>query len=158
VKKLDPDYFEEVDLNNPNRLMRAIEVCLLSGKKYSELRRSDTLKRDFEIIKIGLNTKREHLFQRINQRVDKMMEQGLLQEVKQVSKYRNYNSLNTVGYKELFLYIDGKVNLGWAVEKIKTNSRRYAKRQLTWFKKDDSIEWFEPDEIKKIIEFVVRSL
>ncbi len=157
VKRLDPDYFETVDQNNPSRLMRAIEVCRIMGMPFSKLRKSETQKRDFNILKAGLNTDREILFNRINTRVDIMMEAGLLDEVKKVYKFKDLNSLNTVGYKELFQYLDGKESLEWAVGKIKTNTRRYAKRQMTWFNKDRDIKWFRPNELDEIIEFVVLS-
>lgn len=156
LKELDPDYFSEVDLNNPKRLMRAIEVCMLTGKKYSELRKKESPERDFEIIKIGLNTEREKLFDRINRRVDKMIEVGLINEVKSLEKYRHLNALNTVGYKEIFAFLDGIYSREEAIEKIKTNTRRYAKRQLTWFKRDEEISWFEPEEGRRIIDFILQ--
>ncbi len=158
LKQLDPEYYKIVDLNNPNRIMRALEVCLKTGKTYTSLRNNKPKKRDFEIIKIGLNRLREELFEIIENRVDKMIEQGLLDEVKGLLKYKNLNALNTVGYKEIFDYFDGNCTLDQAIEKIKTNTRRYAKRQLTWFKKDKSIHWFHPDEKEKIVEFVKNSL
>ncbi|MCD4790839.1 MAG: tRNA (adenosine(37)-N6)-dimethylallyltransferase MiaA [Bacteroidales bacterium] len=158
LKQLDLEYYDVVDLNNPNRIMRALEVCLKTGKTYTSLRNNKPKKRDFEIIKIGLNRPREELFEIIENRVDKMIEQGLLDEVKGLWKYKNLNALNTVGYKEIFDYFDGNCTLDQAIEKIKTNTRRYAKRQLTWFKKDNSIHWFHPDEKEKIVEFVKNSL
>lgn len=158
LKQLDLEYYDVVDLNNPNRIMRALEVCLKTGKTYTSLRNNKPKKRDFEIIKIGLNRPREELFEIIENRVDKMIEQGLLDEVKGLWKYKNLNALNTVGYKEIFDYFDGNCTLDQAIEKIKTNTRRYAKRQLTWFKKDKSIHWFHPDEKEKIVEFVKNSL
>ena len=158
LEQLDPEYYKIVDLNNPNRIMRALEVCLKTGKTYTSLRNNKPKKRDFEIIKIGLNRPREELFEIIENRVDKMIEQGLPDEVKGLWKYKNLNALNTVGYKEIFDYFDGNCTLDQAIEKIKTNTRRYAKRQLTWFKKDKSIHWFHPDEKEKIVEFVKNSL
>jgi len=140
---LDPEYYLQVDLSNPNRVMRAIEVCLVTGRKYSEQRTSPVREREFEIIKTGLNTDREDLFRRIEERVDRMMEAGLLEEVRSLIQYRHLNALNTVGYKELFNYLDGIWTLPESIEKIKTNTRRYAKRQLTWFKRDESIEWIK---------------
>ena len=154
VKRLDPDFYEVVDRNNPNRMMRAIEVCRIMGMPYSKLRKSETRQRDFNILKIGLNTNRERLFDSINLRVDKMIHAGLLDEAKRVYQFREFNSLNTVGYKELFMYLDGKESLEWAIEKVKTNTRRYAKRQLTWFNNDKDIRWFEPDQINQIIEII----
>ncbi|MBC8490282.1 MAG: tRNA (adenosine(37)-N6)-dimethylallyltransferase MiaA [Bacteroidetes bacterium] len=158
LEQLDPEYYKIVDLNNPNRIMRALEVCLKTGKTYTSLRNNKPKKRDFEIIKIGLNRPREELFEIIENRVDKMIEQGLPDEVKGLWKYKNLNALNTVGYKEIFDYFDGNCTHDQAIEKIKTNTRRYAKRQLTWFKKDKSIHWFHPDEKEKIVEFVKNSL
>jgi len=158
LKQLDPEYYDIVDLNNPNRIMRALEVCLKTGKTYTSLRNNKPKKRDFEIIKIGLNRPRKELFEIIENRVDKMIEQGLLDEVKGLLKYKNLNALNTVGYKEIFDYFDGNCILDQAIEKIKTNTRRYAKRQLTWFKKDNSIHWFHPEENEKIVEFVKKRL
>ncbi len=153
LKKLDPEYYSIVDISNPNRLMRAIEVCLFTGKTFTSLRNNIPKNREFEIIKIGLNRNREKLFNIINSRVDKMINTGLIDEVKSLTKYRNFNALNTVGYKEIFEYLDKKITLKQAIENIKTNTRRYAKRQITWFKKDESIKWFHPDELQKIIEF-----
>jgi tRNA dimethylallyltransferase len=154
LKILDPVYYDEVDLQNPKRLMRAIEVCLLTGKKYSDLRLNKPEKRDFDIIKIGLNMPRKDLFSRIELRTEHMLEKGWLEEVKSVFSYKYLNSLNTVGYKELFKYLEGEWTLDFAVEKIKTNTRRYAKRQLTWFKRDSSITWFHPDYVEKIINYI----
>jgi tRNA dimethylallyltransferase len=154
LQELDPEYYEIVDLNNPNRLLRALEVCMQTGQTYSSLRMNTTKSRPFNIIKIGLNTDRDLLFKRIGERVDKMMEKGLLEEVKSLLPLREYNALNTVGYKELFAYFDGDVSLKQAIENIKTNTRRYAKRQLTWFKRDQEIRWFEADELEEVLAFV----
>ncbi len=153
LKKLDPEYYSIVDISNPNRLMRAIEVNLITGKTFTSLRNNILKNREFEIIKIGLNRNREKLFNIINSRVDKMINTGLIDEVKDLTKYRNFNALNTVGYKEIFEYLDKKITLKQAIQNIKTNTRRYAKRQLTWFKKDESIKWFHPDDLQNIIEF-----
>ena len=158
LKVLDPVYFEQVDLQNPKRLMRAIEVCLQTGKCYSELRKNNPVKRNFDIIKIGLNLPREELFKRINIRTDLMMNNGWLQEAEQVLPLRELNSLNTVGFKELFHYLSEEWPLELAIEKIKTNTRRYAKRQLTWFKKDESIHWFLPSETGKIIKYLKQEI
>jgi len=152
--KLDPEYHSTVDLANPNRILRALEVCITTGKKYSDLRKQPSRKRDFNIIKIGLERDREELFERINQRVDKMMEKGLLEEAKHLSDHKDLNALNTVGYKELFAYLDNKCSLEEAIEKIKTNSRRYSKRQLTWFKKDPEYRWFHPDEFELVVDYI----
>lgn len=154
LKDLDPEYYAVVDLKNPNRVMRAVEVCLQTGMTYTSLRKNTGKARPFQIIKIGLNMQREALFERIGARVDKMMQDGLLDEVRELLPYRDHNALNTVGYKELFLYLDGMVTLEDAIEKIKTNTRRYAKRQLTWFKRDEEMNWFEPHEFDKVLVFL----
>lgn len=154
LKNLDPEYYALVDRQNHNRLMRAIEVCLQTGQKYSELRLNKPQKRDFNILKIGLQLPREILFENINRRTETMMENGWLEEAKKVLPFRKQNALNTVGYKELFAYLDGKLTLEEAVEKIKTNTRRYAKRQLTWFRKDREIRWFPPEDVEVILQFV----
>ncbi len=154
LQQLDPEFYEQVDKKNPKRLMRALEVCLQTGRKYSEMRQNTPQMRDFRILKIGLNLPREQLYDRINQRTDLMMESGWLEEAKSVSSFRHLNALNTVGYKELFAYFDGKLTLEEAIEKIKTNTRRYAKRQLTWFRKDKDIHWFPPEEEKVIFQYV----
>jgi tRNA dimethylallyltransferase len=152
----DPDYYKIVDLNNPQRIIRALEVCLSTGKPYSQLRlqKEDNHARPFEIIKIGLNLDRTLLYQRINQRVDQMMEQGLLEEVKALYSYKNYNALQTVGYQELFGYLDKRHTLEEAVNLIKRNTRRYAKRQLTWFTKQPDIKWFSPNDFEAIINYI----
>jgi len=154
LKSLDAVYYGTVDLNNAKRLMRAIEVCLITGKPYSAIRQGKSVVRSFNIVKIGLMMERAHLYERINKRVDLMMEAGLLEEVKSVERYRENNALKTVGYRELFLYLDGKYTLSEAVEKIKVNSRRYAKRQLSWFKKDGEISWFEPNNWEQILDYL----
>jgi tRNA dimethylallyltransferase len=154
LQELDADYFEQVDRHNPKRLMRAIEVCLQTGKKYSDLRRNKPATRDFNILKIGLSLPRQQLFERISRRTDEMLAAGWIEEARRVWPYRHTNALNTVGYKELFAYFDGKMTLEETVEKIKTNTRRYAKRQLTWFKRDTEIHWFSPTEPDKIVNFV----
>ncbi len=151
---LDPQYFMAVDKENPKRLIRAIEVCLTTGKKYSDLRKNISKPRQFNMIKIGLNRERNDLFEIINQRVDKMIENGLVDEVRSLYSYKHLNALNTVGYKEIFDYLDGKHDLERAIENIKTNTRRYAKRQLVWFKKDLTIKWFHPDDTEEIISFI----
>ncbi len=157
LQMLDPEYYEMVDLSNPNRVLRAIEICLLTGKTYTSLRRKTGKKRNFRVIKIGLNMERDELFARINRRVDNMMEQGLLKEVRMLHKYKGENALNTVGYKELFDYIEEKISLEDAVTNIKTNTRRYAKRQLTWFKRDKKIQWFHPDNYEGIVSYIENS-
>jgi tRNA dimethylallyltransferase len=152
--ELDPEYYRIADLNNPKRLLHAVEICLMSGKTFSSFRKNKIQKRDFRILKIGINQDRIVLYERINQRVDRMMDAGLLEEVKSVYEYRNLNSLNTVGYKELFAYLEGHCSLDEAVEKIKGNSRKYARKQLTWYRRDPDITWFEPDQIEQIISYL----
>ncbi len=154
LQKLDPEYFDEVDKNNPKRLMRAIEVCETSGKKYSELRKSKPKQRPFNIIKIGLEMPREELFERIHQRTDQMISDGLIDEVKSLRDFQSLNALNTVGYKEIFRYLDKDVSLDQAIKDIKTNTRRYAKRQMTWFKKDRQIQWFHPKDRDSIMDYI----
>ena len=154
LKQLDPAYYKEVDTLNPKRLLRAIEVTLTTGVPYSSLRTNQPQKRPFRMIQIGLNTDRKELYERINSRVDEMMEAGLEQEARDLYPSRNLNALNTVGYKELFAYFEGTCILDQAIEKIKTNTRRYAKRQLTWFKKDPEIIWFEPSQLVEIQNYV----
>ena len=151
---LDPEYFEKVDKNNPKRLMRALEVCITTGWKYSELRKNAPKQRNFQIIKIGLNCEREILFKRIESRVNEMIENGLVEEAGSLIQYRNLNALNTVGYKEIFKYLDGSISLDQAITDIKTNTRRYAKRQLVWFKKDPEIRWFHPEGLKEILNWL----
>ncbi|HEY9115883.1 MAG TPA: tRNA (adenosine(37)-N6)-dimethylallyltransferase MiaA [Bacteroidales bacterium] len=158
LKKIDPEYFTVVDINNPVRLMRAIEVCMQTGKKYSELRLNIKKQRDFKIIKIALEVPRAVLIQRINQRTDDMIASGWIDEAKSVLQFKHLNPLNTVGYKELFKFIEGEWTLEEAVEKIKTNTRRYAKRQMTWFKKDNDYKWFSPDDEVGIIQFINEKL
>ena len=145
LKLADPVYFATVDLSNPQRIIRALEVFEGTGKPFSSYRTAKTIKRPFQIIKIGLNLPRELLYQRINSRVDVMVEQGLVQEVQNLLPYKHLNALNTVGYSEIFDYLDGKTNFNAAVELIKQNTRHFAKRQLTWFGKDKEIHWFEAD-------------
>ena len=151
LKAIDPEYYSIVDHNNPKRLLRALEVCLQTGEKYSKLRKNKDSQRPFNIIKVGLEVPREILNERINKRADEMIRLGWIQEAESVIRYKDYNALNTVGFKELFNYLEGKWTLEHAVEKIKTNTRRYAKRQMTWFRKDTDITWFSPGNIKTII-------
>ena len=155
LKRLDPEYYEIVDRQNPRRVVHALEICTMTGQTYTSFRRREKRKRPFRIIKIGLNRKREELYDRINQRVDEMMANGLLEEVKVMYPKRSLNALNTVGYKELFDFLDGRWTLEEAVERIKGNTRRYARKQLTWYKKDDQIRWFHPDEKTTIIDYII---
>lgn len=154
LQDLDPEYYEIVDLNNPNRILRALEVCFATGKTYTSLRQNEPKERNFDIIKIGLDRPREELFQIIEQRVDHMIKMGLVNEVRSLETYKHLNALNTVGYKEIFNYFDGEWTLDKAIEKIKTHTRRYAKRQLTWFRKDENIVWFHPGEMDKILQHI----
>ena len=152
VERVDNDYFQVVDKQNPRRLQRALEVYYQTGKPYSTFRQRNVAKRDFEITKLAILWDRDKLIERINQRVDMMMQQGLLDEVKSVYQKRHLNSLNTVGYKELFDYLDGKCTLEQAVEQIKINTRQYAKRQMTWLRKNGDYQWFTIDEVDKNID------
>jgi len=154
LRLLDPDSYKRVDLKNPKRIQRAVEICLSTGKPYSSFLTDQNKKRDFKILKIGLNKKREELYEMINNRVEEMVKAGLVEETKKLFQYRNLNSLNTVGYKELFDHFDGKTNLAESIELIKRNTRRYAKRQITWFQKDKNIHWFKPSDIDKIFELI----
>lgn len=154
----DPVYFGEVDRANPHRVMRALEVIRTSGKPFSSFRSSQPKDRPFKIIKVGLNRDREELYQRINARMDIMLENGLLEEAKAWFPYRAYNSLQTVGYQELFGHWEGRYDFEEAVRLLKRNSRRYAKRQMTWFRRDPEIHWFHPDQKKAIIQLVEREI
>ena len=154
LERTDPEYYAEVDKKNPVRLIRALEVIFTTGKKYSEQRIGKKAERNFTSIKIGLNTEREKLYARINQRVDEMMKAGLLEEAKDLYTFKKLHTLNTVGYQELFDYIEDTLTLEQAVELIKQNTRNYAKRQLTWFKKDKGIFWYGPEEKEEIIRHI----
>lgn len=158
LKQLDETYYQQVDLKNPKRLIRALEVCLMTGKPYSSFRKETIKKRPFKIIKIGLNMNREALYNRINQRVEQMITAGLEDEARKIYPFRHLNSLNTVGYKELFAYFDGAISLEKAIELIKRNTRRYARKQLTWLRKDEHINWFHPDNLDEIITFTEQQL
>ncbi|WP_029037991.1 tRNA (adenosine(37)-N6)-dimethylallyltransferase MiaA [Salinimicrobium xinjiangense] len=151
LKTRDPEYFSEVDKQNPHRLIRALEICIGTGKPYSSFRKRSSKNRFFEPVYIGLTAPREMVYERINQRVDLMMEQGLLEEVKQLDDLKHLNALNTVGYKELFKYLKGEWDLETAVAEIKKNTRRFAKRQFTWFRKNEQINWFEATTPKEEI-------
>lgn len=156
LKQLDPEYYAQLDLNNPKRIIRALEVSVQTGKPYSAQRKGITEERPFNIIKIGLEMPREQLIERINLRLDKMIADGWIDEAVNVLPFKGHNALNTVGYKELFKYLEKEWTLEMAIEKIKINTRRYAKRQMTWFKRDKEIEWFAPDELEKIMNLVDR--
>lgn len=154
----DPEYFSRVDQNNRQRMIRGLEVYLSTGQKFSAFLSNSIKIRDFNMIKIGLNMEREKLYTRINSRVERMMEQGLLEEVRGLIPYRDNNALKTVGYTELFNYLDGTISLTDAINKIKQNTRRFAKRQLTWFNKDPEIKWFEPHETEQIVQYIKANL
>ena len=151
---LDPEYYATVDINNPNRLLRALEVCHTTGKKFSEQRLNSAKNRDFRIIKIGLALPRPELFSRIESRVDQMIENGLVKEVENLLPFRHLNALKTVGYKEIFEFLNSEITLQQAIVNIKTNTRRYAKRQLTWFNRTDEYKWFGPSQIKEITNYL----
>lgn len=154
LRILDPEYYKIVDLKNHKRVIHALEICYMTGQTYTSFRTKEKKNRPFRIIKIGLIRDREELYQRINQRVDQMIEDGLIEEAKSVLPYRNLNSLNTVGYKEIFKYLDGEWDLPFAIEKIKQNSRIYSRKQMTWFKRDEEIKWFHPDQEHEILEYL----
>ena len=154
LKMVDPVYYQVVDQNNPQRVIRALEVYESTGKSYSSFRKSTTKTRPFKIIKIGLHRDRDELYARIEERMDAMIEQGLFDEAKSLYHFRSKNALQTVGYKEVFEYIDGIYDKMEAVRLLKRNSRRYAKRQMTWFRKDDQIKWFHPEDNGAIIRYL----
>lgn len=160
LKKADTDYYNEVDINNPQRVIRALEVFESTGKPFSSYRVANTNTRPFNIVKIALDMPRERLYDRINQRVDLMIGQGLVNEVKMLMPYRNINALNTVGYSEIFDHLEGKMSLATAIDKIKQNTRRFAKRQLTWFRKDKGFHWFEANEslYNNLVEYLLQKL
>ncbi|RXF71314.1 tRNA (adenosine(37)-N6)-dimethylallyltransferase MiaA [Arcticibacter tournemirensis] len=154
LKELDPEYYRQADIHNPQRIIRALEVSLSTGKPFSSLHLKKKRERPFSVVKIGLNADRDLLYQRINHRVDLMINAGLIDEVKRLLPYRHLNALNTVGYSEIFSYLDGEISLQEAIDAIKQNTRRFAKRQLTWFRKDPEIKWFKPDELEAILEYI----
>jgi tRNA dimethylallyltransferase len=154
LHELDPDYYNIVDQNNHKRMLHAIEVCLMTGKTFTSFRTNTIKERPFRVVKVGINQDRNVLYERINQRVLKMVDDGLVEEAQTVYKFRDLNSLNTVGYKELFTYFDGNCSLDEAVDLIQRNTRKYARKQLTWFRRDSQIAWFEPNQIAEIIGYV----
>lgn len=158
LKKNDPEYYSQVDYNNPMRVMRALEIFRGTGKPYSSFRKNLVEKRNFTSVKIGLTASRDLIYDRINKRVDLMMEKGLLEEVISLQSYRHKNALQTVGYKELFDYLDGNSSLEFAIDEIKKNSRRYAKRQLTWYRRDESVNWFDYQSTQEIVDFVTERI
>ena len=154
LKLLDPEYYRIVDLKNPKRVIHALEICYMTGKTYTSFRTQQKKQRPFRIIKVGLIRDRAELYDRINRRVDIMIEEGLLEEARSVYPYRTLNSLNTVGYKEMFNYLDGTWELPFAIEKIKQNSRIYSRKQMTWFKRDEEIQWFHPEQETEILDYI----
>lgn len=151
---LDPDYYAIVDKNNHKRIIHALEICLSTGKPYSSFRKNITKERPFRIIKIGLNMNRQRLYERIDLRVEQMIHDGLIQEALNVYEYKDLNALNTVGYKETFEYLDGLCTLDNAIFRIKSNTHKYCRKQLTWFRRDPNIHWFSPDNIEEIINYI----
>lgn len=158
IQQLDPAYYASGELQNPQRLMRALEVVLATGKSIRTYQQGAKQVRPFKIIKIGLELPRPQLYDRINKRVDQMIAHGLVDEVKALLPYRSLNALQTVGYTELFDYLDGRYSLDQAIDKIRQHSRHYAKRQLTWFYRDSGVEWFNPIEEKESLDYVVKQL
>lgn len=158
LKQLDPVFYQQVDLKNHKRLLHAVEICLMTGKPYSSLRTNTVKQRPFDIVKIGLNMNREKLYERINKRVLKMVGAGLFEEAKTVYHLKDLNSLNTVGYKEIFAHFDGQHTKEEAIDLIQRNTRKYARKQLTWFRKDQDINWFEPNQTNEIIAFLDEKL
>ncbi|MEN7546741.1 tRNA (adenosine(37)-N6)-dimethylallyltransferase MiaA [Rapidithrix thailandica] len=158
LQKKDPEYFDQVDRQNPQRIIRALEVIRASQKTYTELRKGEKKERNFQVIKIGLTRDREELYERINLRMDKMLEEGLLEEVKSLENYKQLNALQTVGYQEVFDYLDGKYDWEEMVRLLKRNSRRYAKRQLTWFRKDTETTWFDAGDLKPILDHIQKRM
>ena len=154
LRELDPEHWKIVDRNNPRRVIHALEICIQTGKTYTSFRSNTIKERPFNIIKVGLNRDRDELYNRINQRVLDMIEEGMIEEALQVYPKRTLNSLNTVGYKELFEYLDGLTTLDEAIFKIQSNTRRYARKQLTWYKKDTAFQWFNPDNIEEILNYI----
>jgi tRNA dimethylallyltransferase len=158
LKLMDPDHYAKVDLKNHKRIMRALEICESTGRPYSSFLKKQKNKRDFTIVRIGLERTRDDLYDRINSRVDEMVKAGLEDEVRSLIRFRHLNALNTVGYREFFGYFDGSFTREKAIELIKRNSRRYAKRQITWWGKDKDIKWFHPDRIEDIIQYIENKL
>ena len=154
LKQLDPEHYEVVDRQNPRRVVHALEICHMTGKTYTSFRKAEKKQHPFQIVKIGLNRDRSELYERINLRVDKMIQKGLVDEARNLTSYRHANALNTLGYKELFNYFDGIWNLDEAIERIKGNTRRYARKQLTWFKRDATMRWFHPNDVELIKNYI----
>lgn len=158
LRIIDPEYYREADIKNPKRVMHALEICYMTGKTYTSFRTRKEKQRPFNIIKIGLQRNREELYERINRRVDIMIEQGLINEVKKFYHLREHNSLNTVGYKEIFKVLDGEWELPFAIEKIKQNTRIYSRKQVTWYRRDEEIAWFHPNDKEEILFYIDKSI
>ncbi|WP_255069655.1 tRNA (adenosine(37)-N6)-dimethylallyltransferase MiaA [Lacihabitans sp. LS3-19] len=158
LKKLDEITYKNIDLQNGQRVVRALEVCLSTGKPYSLFQKNAPKKRDYDIVKIGIESPREELYERINRRVDKMLESGLVKEVESLLEFKNQNALQTVGYKEVFGFLENEYDYQTMVDLLKRNTRRYAKRQMTWFKNKDNFEWFDAQDIEKILSFLKQKL
>lgn len=158
LKTLDYDHWKLIDKKNPRRIIHALEICHMTGNTYSSYLKRQRKERPFNIVKIGLTAEREYIYNRINTRVIDMLSQGFLEEARRVYPYRHYNSLNTVGYKELFEYFDGNISLDEAIRRIQSNTRRYCRKQQTWFKRDNTVRWFAPHNIKEIINYIENNL
>lgn len=158
LRRVDHEYWSIVDKNNPRRVIHALEICHQSGRTYTSFRKGTIKQRPFRIVKIGLNRPREEMYERINARVLKMVDHGLVAEAMSVYDKRSANALNTVGFKEMFDYLDGLITLDEAIRQIQSNTRRYMRKQLTWFKKDPAVHWFNPDDLQAIVSFVDSSL
>lgn len=158
LKALDPEYYQIVDLKNTRRVIHAIEICTMTSKTYTSFRRNIKKERPFKIVKIGLNRPREELYERINKRVLEMIDEGMVEEARRVYPMRHLNSLNTVGYKELFDYFDNTIPLEEAIRRIQSNTRRYSRKQMTWFQRDEKIKWFAPSDIEEIIKYITLSI
>lgn len=158
LKELDPEYWKIVDKQNPRRVIHALEICYMTGKTYTSFRKNTKKERPFNIVKIGLNRPREELYNRINERVLLMMEQGLEDEARSVYPRKGLNALNTVGYKELFAYMDGEISREEAIRQIQSNTRRYMRKQLTWFKKDETTQWFSPNNLEDILNCIDKNI
>jgi tRNA dimethylallyltransferase len=156
--QIDPEYYQIVDRNNPKRMLHAVEIYEMTGQPFTSFRKNTIKERSFRILKIGINQDRVVLYHRINQRVERMIELGLVDEARAVYPFRNLNSLNTVGYKELFTYFDGDCTLAEAIDLIQRNTRKYARKQLTWFRGDPEIKWFEPEQMEEIISYIEQKM
>ena len=154
LRLLDPDYYAECDIRNPKRVVHALEICYMTGRTYTSFRVRRKAHRPFRIIKVGLQREREELYDRINRRVDSMIQDGWLDEARRVLPFRHCNSLNTVGYKELFKYLDGEWELDFALEKIRRNTRVYSRKQMTWFRRDEEVRWFHPEDANGILDYL----